>query len=153
MNVFVTVGTTPFNELIKSVDEVSYNFDSWSFTYQISEGDYFPKNGKSFKFVQNIDCFYKNADIVITHAGAGSIYRLLELRKKIIVVPNLVRVDKHQIDIANFMEKNEHALVLSDFKNTFNTIKSIENFTPNLYVKDDFFVKDEIVNFILEAIK
>lgn len=152
MKVFITVGTTPFDELIRSVDSIAPNFVDWSFTYQISEGSYTPKSGIYFKFVENIDDFYKDSDVVITHAGAGSIYRLLELNKKIVVAPNLVRVDKHQSDIANYMGKNGHVLLLSDLNNSLDIMESIEEFSPKPYVKERFFVKDELVGFIMDAI-
>ena len=104
MKIFVTVGTTKFDGLIEYIDN---NFDSKKYEvfFQIADGKYIPKNFPYVRFVSNIKNFFLKCDIVITHAGAGSIYELLELNKKIIIVPNLERKDKHQLDIALFMEK------------------------------------------------
>lgn len=152
MNVFVTVGTTSFDELIKNVDDIIIKFDGFSFVLQIAQGKYKPKNADYFEFTSNIDEFYNDADLIITHAGAGSIYRLLELNKKIIVVPNMERVDKHQSDISTYMTDNHHALLLSDFKSTADIISKAYDFVPVPFVKTPFFVKDEIINFIKDSI-
>ncbi|WP_269266781.1 PssE/Cps14G family polysaccharide biosynthesis glycosyltransferase [Vibrio cholerae] len=152
MKVFVTVGTTSFDGLIQSIDEISNKFNRYDFIFQIAEGQYIPRNGTYFKFVDEIDMLYLSSDVVITHAGAGSIYRLLELNKKVIVVPNLVRVDKHQSDIADYMSENGHVLLLSNLEHSFEVLSSIDSFTPVPYVKEAFFVKNEIINFIRESI-
>lgn len=152
MKIFITVGTTPFNELIKNVDNITSEFKDYSFIFQIAKGEYLPKNGKFFDFISDIEDYYNNADIIITHAGAGSIYRLLELKKTIIVVPNMVRVDKHQSDIATYMFKHNHVLLLDDFNNTYNILEKGKNFQPTPFVKKDFFVKDDIIKFIKECI-
>lgn len=148
MNIFVTVGTTSFDRLIENIDVLANQLNELIITFQIANGEYKPKNGSYFEFTHDIDCYYTNADIIITHAGAGSIYRLLELNKKIIVVPNMERVDKHQIDIAKYMADNNHVLLLSDFKQTYDLLVNVGNFKPNPFVKKSFFVKDDIVDFI-----
>lgn len=148
MNVFVTVGTTKFDELIRHIDETFKGESPFSFTYQISDGDYKPKNGQFFSFKNNIEDFYNESDIIITHAGAGSIYRLLELGKKIIVVPNFSRIDKHQSDISSYMENNNHCLVAWEFIELEQKLKQIVLFSPVQFVKTPFFKSDEIVSFI-----
>ncbi|TKF48031.1 PssE/Cps14G family polysaccharide biosynthesis glycosyltransferase [Vibrio sp. F13] len=148
MKVFVTVGTTSFDDLIKNVDDAIVELEGFSFTFQIAKGKYKPKESKYFEFTSEVEKFYNNADLVITHAGAGSIYRLLELNKKIIIVPNMKRVDKHQEDISSYMFENNHVMLLSDFSRTVEMISSANYFAPTPFVKNKFFVKDEIVNFI-----
>lgn len=148
MNFFITVGTTKFDALMKAIDEYACQDKLDDFTFQIANGNYIPKNGKVITFVPDIAHYYDWADIVITHAGAGSIYRLLELRKKIIIVPNLERVDKHQNDIATFMDEHQYALVLWDFSQLSSVMKKILTFSPVIYDKDPFFKFDEIIQFI-----
>lgn len=148
MNIFVTVGTTKFDPLIEAIDAFAQS-SQHSFTYQIADGDYIPRTGNYFSFTAKIDEHYDHADIIITHAGAGSIYTLLERRKIIIIVPNLERVDKHQSDIANFMENNCYALVCSDVASIANSIINIQNFTPREFKKTNFFKQKNIASFLL----
>ena len=93
--IFVTVGTTEFNTLIKKADALK-NED---LVIQYADGEYQPKNYPAFNFSDEISHYYKNAEIIITHGGAGTIFKLLGLGKKIIGMANLERTDKHQTDL------------------------------------------------------
>lgn len=148
MNVFVTVGTTKFDDLIRNVDIIAGKTKKYSFIYQISDGDYHPQNGSFFSYNNDIERVYNASDIVITHAGAGSIYRLLELEKKILVVPNFSRVDKHQVDISSYMEENKHCLVAWELNQIEKKLNQMVSFSPVKFTKTPFFKFDEIVSFI-----
>jgi beta-1,4-N-acetylglucosaminyltransferase len=143
MKIFVTVGTTSFDSLIKFIDE-EFHKNEHEITLQISEGKYVPKNFEYFKFTENIDFYYKNCDVVITHAGAGSVYRLLELKKKIIIIPNLERIDKHQIEIAEYMKENGHALMCSNIKELNFYVDEITRTELKSFKKEDFFAHLQI---------
>ncbi|MDD2698434.1 MAG: glycosyltransferase [Arcobacteraceae bacterium] len=141
MKIFVTVGTTKFDSLIKSVDENLLDLD-YEVTMQISDGNYKPKH---FEFTNEIQKYFREADVVITHAGAGSIYELLELGKKIIIVPNFDRIDKHQSDIADYMDKNNYAKSIYNIVNVIEALKS-HNFDE--FKKENFFKAQEIIDFM-----
>ncbi len=146
--ILVTVGTTSFDLLIESVDIIAASKTGYEFLFQKANGDYLPKNGAYFEFTDTINDLYDQSSVVITHAGAGTIYRLLELGKKIIVVPNLERIDKHQSDIAEFMSKNGHLLVAWTTEELDDAISSCGNFEPIPYLKKEFFKYKEVAEFI-----
>ncbi|MCD9497746.1 PssE/Cps14G family polysaccharide biosynthesis glycosyltransferase [Photobacterium carnosum] len=148
MRILITVGTTSFDELIKQTDIFFQKNGNHEIKYQISNGIYKPISGGYFDFTKNISEIYDWADCIITHAGAGNIYKLLELNKLIIVVPNLNRVDKHQSDITNFIQEKKYGLVcwnLSLFEDVF---YKLDGFKRNRYVKNNFFKFIEIRDFI-----
>jgi len=147
MKIFVTVGTTRFDSLIENIDK-KLNHTNNEIIFQIADGEYKPKNFKYFDFTPNIQSYFENSDIIITHAGAGSIYELLELKKKILIVPNLDRVDKHQSDIADFMDENNYAKKLKKYEELDKVIKYIFSISFNQFTKDSFFKVDEIIEFI-----
>ncbi|KAG5416743.1 ALG13 [Candida metapsilosis] len=61
----------------------------------------------TFPFSPRIQGYIKQADIVISHAGTGSIIDTLRNRKKLIVVVNNQLMDNHQEEIANeFVKMN-----------------------------------------------
>lgn len=150
MNILITVGTTKFDSLIRNVDIYASKHSSINFNFQISEdAEYFPSMGAYFDFTNRIDELYDCADLIITHAGAGSIYKLLEMQKKIIIVPNSERVDKHQFDIANFMKKNKHALVCTDVTAIGRFIEMAMYYEFVIFNKVPFFKENEIAKFVL----
>ena len=121
IKVFVTVGTTPFDNLIKFCDD-NIDFSKFEVIAQVSKhSKYNPQNIKTIDFVKNIDTFYDAADIVISHAGAGSVFKLLEKNKKSIFVNNYTMKDNHQEDICRFVQDNNYALVL-DFNLDLNYV-------------------------------
>lgn len=144
MKVLVTVGTTPFKSLVERVSEISIAMaGSVDFIFQTAEKE---NNDKShYSFIDNIAKLYKSVDLVITHGGAGSIYSLLEMRAKIIVVPNMERNDKHQIEMADFVATNNYGAVaysINDITSSF-ILKSL-NTEFNEFKKKSFFMRDVI---------
>lgn len=144
MSVLVTVGTTRFDSLIKYIDE-AFAESPITFTFQIADGKYEPVNFPFFTFSDDIEKYYRESDLVICHAGAGTIYKLLEIKKKIIIVPNTERRDNHQLDIAAYMEANGYALTVTDFSLLKDTIEKIPHIKLTPFEKHDFDKTREIV--------
>ena len=138
MRILITVGTTPFDKLIRFCDE---NLDSaLAITMQISnEANYIPKRFDYFKFTDDITSCYKSADLVITHAGAGTIFTLLEMRKRIIVCPNLDRDDSHQKDLAGVVSRRKWGLVCWHYQDLPELIIRASNFSMVPYERQEFF--------------
>lgn len=149
INIFVTVGTTEFDELIKLVDNVAMNLSGFTIVAQVSSSAvYKPKNISYFEFSNEFENYIENADIIISHAGAGSIYSMLEKGKKLIVVPNLSRIDKHQSELANYVQQNNFSLVCKSLDELEDSILSISEISFNKYEKVDFFGLNIIRNLL-----
>ena len=113
MKVFVTVGNTRYNSMIKAIDD-HFSSDEFDITLQIADGEYLPKHHEYIRYSNNIEQYFKDAELVITHAGAGTVFQLLEDSIKMLVVPNHERVDTHQLDLTDYLEKNNFADVCYD---------------------------------------
>ncbi|MGJ8485839.1 PssE/Cps14G family polysaccharide biosynthesis glycosyltransferase [Pseudoalteromonas sp. SYSU M81236] len=150
MKVLVTVGSSSFDSLIRAVDQAATKLAAFSFTFQTGTGEYKPKNGSYFAHSNEFSSVLVDADVVITHAGAGTVFELLELNKKIIVVPNFDRIDKHQSDLALYIERNNYALVCHDVNLIENHIEGIKMYEPTPYNKDSFFLADELISKLLK---
>jgi beta-1,4-N-acetylglucosaminyltransferase len=145
INIFVTVGTTEFDELIKFIDQNYGNQAELKIIAQVSiSSSYNPVNINYFEFSNDIQSYIDNADVIITHAGAGSVYSMLEKGKKLIVVPNFSRFDLHQQELANYVERNNFGIACSSLKDLGFLIDSMAKRKFDLYVKEDFFGADLI---------
>ncbi|KAF5055562.1 hypothetical protein DSECCO2_376500 [anaerobic digester metagenome] len=109
--IFVTVGThnQGFERLVQKMDEIAGKIDE-EVVMQIGFTEYEPKNAKWFKFVDidEIRDFYKNADVIVSHAGAGALLDALSFEKPIIAVPRLKKfgehIDDQQLELTEALE-------------------------------------------------
>ena len=136
MKIILTVGTTPFNRLVEAADiQLTSNFQ---LTSQISQGSYIPVNHKYFEFSENIDQYFKESEIIIAHGGAGTIYKALELNKRLVIVPNLERLDNHQLDICHYMVDNHHALACFELSNLYEVVMTARSIEFEPYQPKEF---------------
>jgi beta-1,4-N-acetylglucosaminyltransferase len=140
IKIFITVGTTEFDKLIEVIDKTCGNHHELEIMAQISLSSvYKPVNIDYFEFSDRVESYIDDANIIITHAGAGSVYSMLEKGKKLIVVPNVSRIDHHQTELANYVEKHNFALTCHSLDDLCGLIFSVEQRTFDVYQKEDFF--------------
>ncbi|MBI4177311.1 MAG: beta-1,4-galactosyltransferase [Candidatus Aenigmarchaeota archaeon] len=121
--IFVTVGThkDPFDRLVRKVDELVGNgLIKDKVVMQIGNATHEPKNCEFYRFVnsEKFDELYRTADVIICHAGAGSIINALKNNKHLVIVPRLKKfhehTDDHQLDLAGVMETDGKAVCVID---------------------------------------
>lgn len=137
MKIFVTVGSTRFCSLVEAVDRYLSN-DLYNVTIQLADGLYKPQNHRYITFTEDVERYYDEADLVITHAGAGTVFRLLELNKKVVVVPNFERIDDHQSDIADYMSLNGFTGVCHDLSKIEESVIETNTKSLNTYSNELF---------------
>ncbi|XP_069752265.1 putative bifunctional UDP-N-acetylglucosamine transferase and deubiquitinase ALG13 [Narcine bancroftii] len=120
--VFVTVGTTSFDDLveeissdkaIRTLQELGYR----KLILQIGRGSVEPKplvgtnfSLEAYRFKDTIADDVRNATLAISHAGAGSCLEILEARKPLIVVVNEKLMNNHQLELAKQLHCDGHLL-------------------------------------------
>ena len=134
--ILVTIGTTAFDSLIERIDKVFPK--SSDVLFQIADGKYKPVNFPFITFVDNIDEYYQKARLIICHAGAGTVYQLLEMGKKIIVVPNMNRSDPHQRELADYISNNKYGLISDSLTDIHQKVAEAESFVPRKYNRPAF---------------
>lgn len=139
--IFVTVGnhTQSFDRLIKKMDELAGK------TYeqvimQIGYTNYKPVNAEYFTFLDDFEEVLKlnrDARVVVSHAGAGSIVTALKQKTPVIVIPRLKKYNEHlndhQLEIAKAMSEDKNVTVIYN-------IESLEEI-----LKLDFIFIDKLV--------
>lgn len=144
MKILVTVGHTQFNELIQAVDEQLQD-GCYEVICQIADGVYKPRHHQYFAYSSEIEKHIEAVDLVITHAGAGSVFSLLEREKPVVVVPNTVRRDKHQLDIGQYVETHKFGRVCNSLIELGSAVESALHSTFVLYQREPFAGYDDIL--------
>ncbi|GAB0195224.1 putative bifunctional UDP-N-acetylglucosamine transferase and deubiquitinase ALG13 [Grus japonensis] len=119
-SVFVTVGTTSFDDLIATVCspaalQVLQNRGYEKLVLQVGRGALKPALHSSpplaveaFRFKDSLAEDLRRADLVISHAGAGSCLETLEKGKPLIVVTNEKLMNNHQLELAKQLDRDGH---------------------------------------------
>lgn len=152
--IFVTVGThyLGFERLIKKMDEISCVIKD-EVIMQTGYTNYEPKNTKWAKFfdIDEINDFYNKADIIISHAGAGTLINCLSIGKKIIVVPRFKKFNEHiddqQLELAEALDKSNRAFVVYKIENITDSIIKIKNHKFKSFSRNEnlnTFLKNEL---------
>ncbi|KAM6117233.1 UDP-N-acetylglucosamine transferase subunit ALG13-like [Pterocles gutturalis] len=120
--VFVTVGTTSFDDLIATVCsppalKVLQSRGCQKLVLQVGRGALQPAvlgspavAVEAFRFKDSLAEDLRSADLVISHAGAGSCLETLEKGKPLIVVINDKLMDNHQLELARQLHRDGHVL-------------------------------------------
>ncbi|KRT80013.1 Glycosyltransferase [Oryctes borbonicus] len=114
--VFVTVGTTHFDELIETVSKPeilealkNLGYTEVQFQTGTSSFDMLSDPNITLLYDKYFEDFGKQieiADLVISHAGAGSCLEVLRKQKPLIVVINENLMNNHQTELAEQLESD-----------------------------------------------
>lgn len=117
--IFVVLGTQKFqlNRLLQKLDEyVEKKMISDEIFAQIGSSTYKPKYYKYEEFMdkKDFDETIREADVIISHSGVGTIITAINAQKPVVVYPRLAKykehVDDHQLDIAKAFETKKYVL-------------------------------------------
>ena len=142
--IFVTVGTTQFDDLIKTMDTETFfstitQLGCQKLVIQKGSGETYPTLLSSKQYVlsfypyifafvfysvqrtksfvldvfevkPSLDSYFREADLIISHCGAGTISEVLKLHKPLVVVVNQTLMHNHQIELAKALAEDGHLL-------------------------------------------
>ncbi|GAB5486379.1 MAG: hypothetical protein Pars93KO_28130 [Parasphingorhabdus sp.] len=93
--IFVTVGTTRFEPLIREIDDLAGSVLTEPVVCQIGSGDYEPRHCEFFRYRPTLDDLIERTDLLITHGGS-TVITAVEMRTPLIAVANTSLADNHQ---------------------------------------------------------
>lgn len=121
LRIFVTVGTDlPFDRLVKAVDTWAKAAGNNNVMAQIGKTSYAPDFIAYENFLEPPE-FRKRfleADLIISHAGMGTILSSLQFQKPLLVMPRIAALGEH---------RNEHQLATAKHLNRLNKVNVAEN--------------------------
>ncbi len=142
--IFVTTGTIGSDDIIKKIDEIAPNLDDTVFV-TLARGNYIPKNCKWVRYTPQITTYFRKADLMITHGGAGTLFECLLLNKRIIAVPQKHTDD--QSDIVNKLSEEGYILKCDNLNELEKYIKDKRKLKK--YSRSENTIAEEIKRFLL----
>lgn len=106
-----------FSRMIKEVEKLAGEHD---IIVQAGHTDYHSAEMNIFNFLpeEKLSDMYEKAAVIITHGGAGSIFKGLKNQKKMVVFPRLEKygehVDDHQLQLAQRLEELGFLKIFND---------------------------------------
>lgn len=147
--IFVTVGSTHFDELIKVVDsqefvDIARQKGYGEIVAQIGkyEGEKLTRITRTFPYAKpdEFKTHLEAADLVIGHAGAGTIMEVLQLGKPLIVVVNSALMNDHQTEVAQAFAERD-LLTMTHASELINTFKTTEFRGHKISMSSDWIVQ------------
>ena len=155
--ILVTLGTQDkeFRRLLDIVeDAIDRKVIKDEVIVQAGHTKYESKNMKIFDFLdrEEFGKLINECDLLITHAGVGSIITGLNNNKKVIVVPRLAKYNEHlndhQLQITNNFVKKGYILALQEEDKIDNVLKKAKTFKPNKFASNTKNMIELIENYI-----
>ena len=146
--IFVTVGTTEFDELVRAMDDLAPQLAE-EVVVQIGKGIYEPRHVAGyFRFEPSLDGYYERASVVVAHGGLGTAMEVLHRGGKLVGVPNPDRYDRHQEDLLSYLAEKGHLLWcpdLSELASTLDRVRETE-FVP--YEPPECHIPEVVASFL-----
>jgi UDP-N-acetylglucosamine transferase subunit ALG13 len=121
--IFVTTGTqAPFDRLVKRMDEIAPLLNGVEIIAQVNHTTYKVQHMKSVSSMnpKDYDRTFQRAELIISHAGMGTIISALQNKKPTIILPRTVDLGEHrndhQLATARILEKLKYIHVIYDEK-------------------------------------
>lgn len=140
--ILILLGTQdkPFSRLLEAVDKaIDKGYIKDEVIAQVGHTKYVSKNMKMFDLIPTLEYekIIKEASLIITHAGIGSILTGLKNGKKVIAAARLKKyhehTNDHQLQILDELSSKGYVLRLDDFDKLGEVIKKAKNFVPAKY--------------------
>lgn len=155
--ILVTLGTQdkPFFRLLKAVEnEIKKGTIKDRVVVQAGFTKFTSKYMEIFDLVpmNEFEQLLKEADLIITHGGVGSILGAIRKNKKVIAVARSAKykehTNDHQKQIVKEFSKKRYILACNDINNLGKTIEKAKDFIPVKYKSGNNQMLDIITNFI-----
>jgi UDP-N-acetylglucosamine transferase subunit ALG13 len=135
--IFVTAGSVmPFDRLFQSIDKAVLDGVIEGPVFgQIGNGTYLPKHFSYQRFLQkaDFDSRMSTADLIVGHAGIGTITQAMSLQKSLMVMARRgslgEHVNDHQVETAIKFSELGHLLCF-DENDLADKLREVKEFTP-----------------------
>ncbi len=137
--IFVVLGTheLPFDRLLEEIDKlILAGKINEEVLVQAGHTKFRSERMEFFDFTtyEHMAELYREANIIITHGGTGSITMGMKMGKKVIAVPRLVKYgehnDNHQLEIVKQFYQTGHILYWDEPEELWQVMEELKSFQP-----------------------
>ena len=155
--ILVMLGTqnNSFHRLLEEIDKLINNgVINEKVIVQAGYTKYESRNMEIFSLIpqEELERYQRQANLIITHGGVGSIIGSLKLGKKVIAVPRLHKygehVNDHQKQIIENFSENGYIIGIEDVSELEKAIEKVKTFEPKKYIANNEKMLSIIENFI-----
>lgn len=151
MTILATVGCSNYNfdRLFRILDELCDEgvVDGGRLLAQTGNLDYTIRNFRHFKYASNAEMggYIDQAELIICHAGTGTVTGALGKGKKVIVFPRLQKFNEHlndhQLDLFRTFTQAGYIMGATDKEELADRIVNADGFVPRQFVsnRENFF--------------
>lgn len=159
MKVLITIGSMvekKFTRLFKIIDELCDEgvLDGKQVTAQVGFDSYQSTRFKCFDMIPDEDFkqLIDECDLIISHAGTGTVTSGIKKGKKVIIFPRMVRYDEHyddhQLELAELFTKQGYVLQAINKEELKYHILHLDEFIPVPFVSNNTRMNKLVINFI-----
>ncbi|TFG11219.1 hypothetical protein EU537_13010 [Candidatus Thorarchaeota archaeon] len=149
--IFLTVGTSHFDALIRKMDNlVESGAITESILAQIGTGRYIPTNFKYVRLLKDLNRAYETADVIVSAGGAGTTIECTTRGLKLVVVENESVMEGHQKQLIRELECRGHLVWCRNLSELVKCIEFVKNTNLKPFVTDAPRAHKLILNLIKE---
>lgn len=159
MKVLVTIGSMvekKFTRLFKIIDELCGEgiLEGSQVTSQVGFDNYQSPYYQCFDMIadEEFKRLIDESDLIITHAGTGTVTASIKKGKKVIIFPRMARYnehyDDHQLELAELFTKQGYVLQARNKEELEYHILHVNEFEPTPFKSNNKAMNELIVDFI-----
>lgn len=159
MQVLVTIGSMvekKFTRLFKIIDELCEEgvLDGKNVTAQVGFDKYQSKNFNCFDMIadEEFKSLIAKSDLIIAHAGTGTVVSSIKQGKKVIIFPRMAKYDEHyddhQLELAELFTKQGYVLQARNKEELKYHIQHLDEFVPVPFISNNERMNQLIIDFI-----
>jgi len=132
--IFVTVGSQlPFDRLVKAMDVWAGLNKEIKVVVQTGETDFIAKHCHIKNYIEPVEWekLLQEAELVIAHAGMGTILKCIDNHKPLVILPRKWKLGEirndHQLATVKYFENISGICIANDTEKLFKAIKNIQS--------------------------
>ena len=145
---FVTVGSTDFDPLIRAMDKVFPLLRGYSGIMQIGHGTYEPVSMPFVRFAPSLELYFAQASLVVAHGGLATTMEVLERGLPLVSVSNTDRYDNHQDDLLQALAAEEYLTWCRDLEDLKQSIEVAETKPATPYIVPECQIPQQIASYL-----